>query len=104
MAEVLNINILTIHRAIYKTANDKNVRGDVEDLFLSTTFYKAPINYTNRPFIMFNKIIISETNETSYHLIVDKTIPLGVKNIYLKLTDIPNEIMRLINEHLKTTK
>ena len=101
MAEVLNINILTIHRAIYKTANDKNIRGDVEDLFLSTTFYKAPINYTNRPFIMFNKIIISETNENSYHLVVDKTVPLGTKNIYLKLTDVPNEIMRLINEHLK---
>ena len=101
MAEVLNINILTIHRAIYKTANDKNIRGDLEDLILSTTLYKAPINHLNRPFIMFNKIIISETNETSYHLIVDKTIPLGTKSIYLKLTDVPSEIMRIITEHLR---
>ena len=101
MAEVLNINILTIHRATYKTANDKNIRGDLEDLFLSTTFYKAPINYLKRPFIIFNKIIISETNENSYHLVVDKTMPINSKLINLKLNDIHSEIMRLIQEHLK---
>jgi len=102
MCEILNINILTIHRAIYNTANDKNIRGDLEDLFLSTTLYKAPINHLNRPFIIFNKIIISETNETSYQLVVDKTIPLGTKSIYLKLSDVPQEIMRIVNEHLKS--
>ena len=101
MAEVLNINILTIHRATYKTANDKNIRGDLEDLFLSTTFYKAHINYLKRPFIIFNKIIISETNENSYHLVVDKTMPINSKLINLKLNDIHSEIMRLIQEHLK---
>ena len=101
MAEILNINILTIHRAIYKTTTSEVVRGDMEDLIISTTLYKAPINHYNRPLIIFYKDINPETNETIYQLVVDSKNPIGMKSIYLKLTEVPPEILILIEEHLK---
>jgi hypothetical protein len=101
MAEILNINVLTIHRVYYKSTNDNIIRGDLEDLVLSTTLYKAPINHYNRPLLIFNKDINSITNETIYELVVDKNIPIGIKSIYSKLIDIPNEIKILTEEHLK---
>jgi len=101
MSEILNINILTIHRTSYKTTKDNIIRGDIEDLVLSTTFYKAINNYENRPLIIFYKDINSLTSETIYELVVDKNIKIGYKSIYLKFSEIPQEIIILINEHLK---
>jgi hypothetical protein len=101
MAEILNINILTIHRAIYKTTTSEVIRGDLEDLTISTTFYKAPINHLNRPLIIFYKDLNSSTNETIYQLVIDSKNPIGTKSIYLKLTEVPPEILVLIEEHIK---
>ena len=101
MSEILNINIITIHRAKYGKTGDKVVRGDVEDLLLSSTFYKAPTNYINRPILFFNKNDDGIT--TSYELIVDSTIPIGFKSLYMKLSDLPIDIKYLIDEHIKTS-
>lgn len=101
MAEILNISILTIHRAVYKTTTNDIIRGDVEDLIISTTLYKAPINHYNRPLLILYKDNNIITNETIYELIVDSTIKIGSKSIYLKLNEVPTEILILIEEHLR---
>ena len=105
MSKILNINIITIHRSKYGTNNkDKPViRGDMEDLLLSSTFYKAPIiNYENRPLIILYKYY--DSKKIIYNLIIDKKIiPINEKNIYLKLSDVPTAIQYLIQEHIKKT-
>jgi len=101
MSEILNINIITIHRVKYGKTSDKVIRGDVDDLLLSSTFYKAPTNYINRPILFFNKK--DHGNITSYELIVDSSIPIGTKSLYMKLSDLPIDITYLINEHIKVS-
>ena len=106
MSKILNINILTIHRSKYG-ANNKEipvVRGDIEDLLLSSTFYKAPtMNYENRPLIILYKS--DDVYKTIYSLIVDKTIiPVSDKSIYIKMADIPLVIKYLIIEHINAQK
>jgi len=103
MCKILNINIITIHRSKYGV-NDKKepvVRGDVEDLLLSSTFYKAPTqNYLNRPLIILYKY--TNSSNTIYNIIVDSSIlPVGEKSIYMRIKDIPQAIKYLIDEHLK---
>ena len=103
MSKILNINILTIHRSKYG-ANNKDepvIRGNLEDLLLSSTFYKAPTqNYINRPVIIFYKY--DDDVKIIYNLIIDKSIiPISEKVIYLKIADIPIAIKYLIDEHLK---
>jgi hypothetical protein len=103
MCKILNINIITIHRSKYGV-NDKKepvVRGDVEDLLLSSTFYKAPTqNYLNRPLIILYKY--NNSSNTIYNIIVDSTIaPVGDKSIYMRIKDVPQAIKYLIDEHLK---
>jgi len=105
MSKILNINIITIHRSKYG-ANDKDkpvVRGDIDDLLLSSTFYKAPIiNYENRPLIILYKYF--DTKKLIYNLIIDKKIvPINEKVIYFKLSEVPMAIKYLIEEHIKKT-
>jgi hypothetical protein len=101
MAEILNINILTIHRAIYKTSKDNIIRGDLDDLIISTTLYKAPNNHDNRPFFILYKDFDVNTSENVYYLVVNNSLEISYKNIYLKLNEIPAEIKILVDEHLK---
>jgi len=103
LSKILNINIITIHRSKYG-ANNKDepvVRGDIEDLLLSSTFYKAPTpNYENRPLIILHKS--NDFYKTIYSLIIDKTIiPIDERVIYMRIIDVPLAIKYLINEHLK---
>jgi hypothetical protein len=103
LSKILNINIITIHRSKYG-ANNKDepvVRGDIEDLLLSSTFYKAPTpNYENRPLIILHKS--NDFYKTIYSLIIDKTIiPIDERVIYMRIVDVPLAIKYLINEHLK---
>ncbi len=100
VAELLNISIITIHRAFYKTTKDKDIRGNIEDLIVSSTLYKAQTNFTNRPLIIFYKNK-NEFDEISYHLILNKNQPVNSKSIYLKLNEVPPEILRLVDEHIK---
>jgi hypothetical protein len=100
MSKILNINIITIHRSKYG-ANKKIqvVRGDIEDLLLSSTFYKSPNNYENRPVIILYKY--DDDKKIIYNLIVDKNSNMDLSSIYIKLNDIPLAIKYLMNEHLK---
>jgi len=102
MSKILNINIITIHRSKYG-ANKKIqvVRGDIEDLLLSSTFYKSPNNYENRPVIILYKY--DDDKKIIYNLIVDKNSNMDLSSIYIKLNDIPLAIKYLINEHLKAS-
>jgi len=100
IAELLNISIITIHRAFYRTTKDKDIRGNIEDLMVSSTFYKAQTNYLNRPLLIFYKNK-NEFDEISYHLILNKTQVVGSKSLYLKLNEVPQEILRLVDEHIK---
>lgn len=106
MSKILIINIIIIHRSKYGTNNKENpvVRGDLDDLLLSSTFYKAPTpNYENRPVIILYKS--DDEDNTIYSLIVDKTIhPISEKVIYMKIIDIPLAIKYLIDEHIKIIK
>lgn len=104
MSEILNINILIIHRAIYKTSKDELVRGDLDDFIISTTLFKASVNHYNRPLLIFHKRINNITNETIFELVLDTTNPINSKSIYLKLNETPQEILILIEEHLKKYK
>lgn len=103
MSKILNINIITIHRSKYGANNKEQpvVRGDLDDLLLSSTFYKAPTtNYQNRPLIILYKYF--DTKKLIYNLIIDKKIiPINEKVIYLKLSDVPIAIKYLIEEHIK---
>ena len=103
LSKNLNINIITIHRSKYGTNNKDEpvIRGDIEDLLLSSTFYKAPTaNYENRPVIILHKSY--DLYKTIYSLIVDKTIiPTDDRVIYMRIIDMPLAIRYLINEHLK---
>ena len=80
--------------------DDKVIRGDISDLLLSSTFYKAPTtNYENRPVIMLNKY--DDGAKIIYSLIVDKTLPLNENVIYKKIHDLPIEIKDLVSKHTK---
>ena len=106
ISKILNINIILIHRSKYGAINKEIpiIRGDIEDLLLSSTFYKAEtMNYENRPVIILYKH--DDDIKTVYSLIVDKNInPVSEKSIYIKLIDIPLAIKYLIDEHLKIKK
>lgn len=99
ITQILNISILIIHRAIYGSVNDDDIRGDIRDLVLSSTFMQAPNNYENRPLLIFFK----NTHDLSkYYLVFNKNIkPVSKKSLYLKYNEIPSEFKELINEHIK---
>jgi len=100
LAELLNISIITIHRAFYGTTKDADIRGNIEDLIVSSTLYKAQTNYLNRPLLILYKNK-NEFDEISYHLILNKKEIVGSKSLFLKLSEVPQEILRLIDEHIK---
>jgi hypothetical protein len=100
MSEILNISILIIHRAVYGTTKNDDIRGGLDDLIVSSTFIKALNNYKNRPLLIFFKLT-DEDEITNYHLVFNKTTPVSTKSFYLKLDDIPNEIKVLIEEHIR---
>jgi hypothetical protein len=103
MCKILNINIITIHRSKYGANNKEEqiVRGDIEDLLLSSTFYNAPTaNFLNRPLLILYKY--TNANHIVYNVIVDSSItPIGEKSIYMRILDVPLAIRYLIDEHLK---
>ena len=103
MAEILNISILIIHRAVYGTINQEDIRGDLEDLIVSSTFCKAPNNYINRPLLILFKL--SKDEITKYNLVFDKSIsPPNTKSFYLKFNEVPESIKSLLDEHIRLNK
>ena len=100
VAELLNISIITIHRALYGTTKDMDIRGNIEDLIVSSSLFKAQSNYQNRPLLFLYKFK-DEFDRISYHLILNKKLEVGSKSLYLKLSETPQELLRLVNEHLR---
>jgi len=100
VSQLLNISIITIHRAFYKTTKDKDIRGNIEDLMVSSTLFKAQTNYSNRPLLILYKFK-NEFDEISYHLVLNKNQPVGSKSLFLKLNEVPQEILRLVEEQIK---
>lgn len=104
ISEILNINILMIHRGKYGGVHEKNnfVRGDIDDLVLSSTFYKAKNDFEDRPLIIFNKSY--DNNKSVYSLIIEKIndsdIITGIDNIYIMYKNSPLNVKYLIEAHL----
>jgi hypothetical protein len=101
MSEILNISILIIHRAAYKTTKYDDIRGEISDFIVSSTFCKAPNNYHKSPFLILYK---SDKYDdfTYYYLVFNKyIIPPSRKSFYFKYDDLPDEIKILVDEHLR---
>jgi len=99
ICELLNINILTIHRGKYGKSSTDLIRGDVYDLVLSSTFCKANNNMETRPLLILHKS--HDTTKSIYNLIVDNT---DTNSIYMQYKDVPQNIKYLIEEHMKFNK
>lgn len=100
ISELLNINILIIHRGHYGKFGASFVRGDIEDLVLSSTFFKSHDNYENRPLIIFSKS--NDNYKSLYYMIIENTDNISFKSIYMNYkNDVPLNVKYLIEEHLK---
>lgn len=100
ITDLLNINILTIHRGKYGKFEEGSVRGDIEDLLLSSTFFKASNNYQERPLIIFHKSYDYE--KSIYNIIIDQKKSIEINNLYLHYKDVPTNIKYLVDAHLST--
>lgn len=106
ISELLNISILMIHRGTYGKFNENSEeikRGELEDLVLSSTFFKANNNMTSRPLIILSKE--NSTNKTNYYAIINKasSIPT-INDIYLVYKEVPENIKNLIYYHINSKK
>lgn len=99
ISELLNINILTIHRGKYGKSSTELIRGDIDDLVLSSTFYKAHNNMEMRPLLIFNKT--NDQTKSIYNLIIENTDKITPNSIYIQYKDVPMNIKYLIEEHCK---
>ena len=100
ISEIFNINILMIHRAKYGKFDAGQVRGDIDDLKISSTLYASKQNMGSRPLIILHKTY--EKNNSVYNLIVDKTItPQGSSMLYLKYDEVNTNIKMLVEAHLE---
>ena len=100
ISNLLNINILIIHRARYGKTMKNIVRGDVEDLVVSSTFFKANDNMEERPLIILNKLY--DNSKSIYYTIIENTDNININSIYMTYKDIPLNIKYLIEAHLET--
>lgn len=99
ISELLNVSILIIHRGKYGKSDSKIVRGDIDDLILSSTFFKSPDNMDERPLI-----ILSRTNDnfkSIYSLIIENTDNINQNTIYMKYKETPLNVKYLIEKHLE---
>jgi hypothetical protein len=99
ISELLNISILTIHRGKYGKSDTDLVRGDLDDLILSSTLFKAPNNMNMRPLLILNKT--TDNIKSSYNVIIEQTDNITPNSIYMQYKDVPLNIKYLVEEHLK---
>ena len=92
-----------IHRGIYGKFNETKEeikRGEIEDLVLSSTFFKAKNNMNSRPLIILSKE--NNTNYTNYYTIINKSSKIPtINDIYLVYNEVPENIKNLITYHMK---
>jgi len=94
ISQLLNISILILQRAVYGEFDEQHNRGDINDLKLSSIFFKSS-NINERPLIIFNKVC--DKNHCSYYLVVDKMYP---NNLYISYDEIPDDIKKLMKLHM----
>jgi len=99
ISELLNINILIIHRGKYGKFKNDLVRGDIDDLILSSTFFKAPNIMEDRPLIILNKT--DDTIKSIYNIIIETTDKITSNSIFMQYKDTPLNIKYLVEAHLK---
>jgi len=99
ISELLNISILTIHRGKYGKSDTDLVRGDLDDLILSSTLFNAPNNMNMRPLLILNKT--TDNIKSSYNVIIEQTDNITPNSIYMQYKDVPLNIKYLVEEHLK---
>jgi hypothetical protein len=95
ISQLLNISILTIHRAKYGNVEDDVKRGELDDMTASSTLFPANTDIMNRPLVILGKEY--EKTHSSYYAITEKN-----KNIYLQLKETNKIVQMLIENHLKT--
>jgi hypothetical protein len=98
ISELLNISILLIHRGKYGKFDASQVRGELDDLKVSSTLFAAKRNMNARPLLIFHKTY--EKNNITYNIIVDKNIKKSYEALYLKYDDVPHNIKILTDAHL----
>jgi hypothetical protein len=98
ISELLNVSILLIHRGKYGKFDASNVRGELDDLKVSSTLFAAKRNMRARPLLIFHKTY--EKNNITYNIIVDKNIETRHEALYLKYDDVPANIKVLTDAHL----
>lgn len=97
-AKLLDINILMIQRQKYG-AGQENKRGEIEDLFVSSSFYPGSdvTNWKNRPCIILYR---SETSKCiEFSAIVNEN-----KEFMVKGADLPDDINKLFIYHINHKK
>lgn len=108
ITKLLNISILVIHRGKYGKSNKDVERGGIDDLKISSSLYVAPNNMSNRPLLIFNKLL--DKTKSIYNIVLEKnenTNGLDIKNkytnsIYMQYKDIPDNIKILIEAHMNS--
>jgi hypothetical protein len=95
ISNLFNVSILILHRGKYGKFDPENARGDLGDLVVSSTLYPAVNNINARPLIIFNKV--NEKKCSAYYLIVEAR---DSKPLYIKMSEVPNNIRILIDAHL----
>ncbi len=99
ISELLNVSILIIHRGKYGLSDNKMVRGDMDDLILSSTFFKSPDNMEERPIIIFSRT--NDNFKSIYSLIIENTDNITQTSIYMKYKETPLNIKYLIDKHIE---
>jgi hypothetical protein len=99
ISELLNVSILIIHRGKYGLSDNKMVRGDMDDLILSSTFFKSPDNIEERPIIIFSRT--NDNFKSIYSLIIENTDNITQNSIYMKYKEAPLNIKYLIDKHIE---
>jgi hypothetical protein len=99
IAKILNINILLIHRAPYRSSDSSEASGSNEDLSSSSSVFYAYSNVKSKPLIVLYKLDAKDKPVTGYYLVYNKDMP---NKFYLKYTDAPEDIISLVE--LKQTQ
>ena len=98
VATMMNISILIIYRGKYGEGVGTEKRGNVEDLFISSTFYHGiEKDWKKRPCIMFYRSIDKEK------VVFSPIIHTNTTNVFIHKTvdNMPQDIQQLLEYHVE---
>lgn len=96
--KLLSIGILVLYRTEYgATTKVKGIkRGDLDDLVISSTFYRPEVDYMNRPCIILYRD--REKQYTRFNAIINQEDGTFIHPL---VADMPTDILRLIQRHVE---